>query len=402
MRELRHTARIPAQCMIDFSIIVASNRIHLTMKLYFLLFTALWLSFHALAQDSSPYGFELIDKPLLPEVEDQCATSTCWSFATMSFFEAEIMRKGKGRVDLSEMFNVRHTYMEKAEDFVRYQGKQQFGPGGLAHDALKVVERYGMVPEQAYPGLKEDQKEHNHGVLDVLLEGLVKNVVEKNLFAQGNSWIQAVDAILDAMLGVPPTSFNWNTTSYTPPSFRDAMGIQANDYVSFTSFTHHPFYQSFVLEVPDNWSKGNFYNVPLDELQSIADNALKEGYTVAWDADVSEPGFSFRQGVAILPVQGTKKEEFFTSIAQEEKVNQQNRQEAFNMQQTTDDHLMHIVGRAKDKKGNAYYYTKNSWGIENPYKGFQYVSAAYFRKKTVSLMVNKEAVPESIRTKLGI
>lgn len=355
-----------------------------------------------IAQDTSVYGFELLDKPVLPEVENQCATGTCWSFATVSFFESEILKKGNGPIDLSEMFNVRYTYPEKALSYVRYQGKQQFGPGGLAHDALRVVERVGMVPETVYSGLKDGQEEHDHGMLDALLEGLVKNIVEKNLFSQSTSWTRAIDAILDALLGAPPTSFEWNSNRYTPASFRDAMGIKATDYISFTSFNHHPFYQPMVLEVPDNWSKGNFYNVPLDDLQSIADNALKEGYTVAWDADVSEPGFSFRHGVALIPVKSIRKEDYFTAIVEEERVDQLNRQLAFDQQQTTDDHLMHITGRAKDKKGNVYYYTKNSWGSENPYRGYQYISTAYFRKKTVSMMVNKAAVPAAIRTKLGI
>lgn len=354
------------------------------------------------AQDKSPYTFTTVVQQKTGATEDQCATGTCWSFATVSFLEAEILRKGHEAVDLSEMFNVRYTYPLKAESFVRYQGKQQFGPGGLAHDAINIMGTYGIVPEEAYTGLPSGKKEHDHGMLDEQLEVLVKKTVEKEWYKMGNEWNDALTGVLESHLGKAPSSFTYKGKNYTPASFRDELKLNANEYVSFTSFTHHPFNSTFVLEVPDNWSKGSFYNVTVDDLQRIADNALEKGYTIAWDADVSEPGFSFKHGLAILPEKKLERDEMWKNVVTELKVDQTNRQQAFDTQSTTDDHLMHITGKAKDQNGKLYYFTKNSWGASNVFGGYQYISESYFRMKTVSMLVHKDAVPEDIRKRLGI
>ncbi|MBX7053247.1 MAG: C1 family peptidase [Flavobacteriales bacterium] len=334
--------------------------------------------------------------------EDQCATGTCWSFATISFLESEIIRKGNKPVDLSEMFNVRVNYSKKADSYVRFQGKQQFGPGGLSHDVMGVVAEYGIVPESAFPGVMDAKNEYNHGGLDAMLESTVKTVLEKKLNEENNEWKQTIDGMLDAGVGKIPGTFEYDGKKYTAQSFRDAMKINANDYVSITSFSHHPFYSQFVLEVPDNWMKGSFYNVPLEDLQKIADYAIDNGYTIAWDADVSEKGFSFSNGMAILPDPSVKKEEMWSTVVKEADVTQQSRQDGFDTFRTTDDHLMHITGKAKDQNGNIYYITKNSWGQQNPFGGYQYVSKNYFQMKTIGIMIHKDALPKEIKVKLGI
>ncbi len=351
---------------------------------------------------TSQYTFTTIKNNAAGATENQCATGTCWSFATISFLESEIIRKGNKPVDLSEMYNVRINYARKLDSYVRYQGKQQFGPGGLSHDVTDVLKDFGIVPESAYSGFLAGQKEYNHGALDVILESLAKGVLENKLNEKSNDWKVSVDGILDANIGKMPTEFEYDGKKYTPASFRDAMKVNANDYVSITSFTHHPFYTQFVLEVPDNWAKGSFYNVPLGEMQQILDNAIDNGYTLAWDADVSEKGFSFSEGVAVLPEATASKEDMWKNVVVEKSVTQQNRQEAFDQFKTTDDHLMHITGKAKDQNGNIFYMTKNSWGTENIYNGYQYVSTNYFQMKTISIMVHKDAVPNELKKKLGI
>ena len=302
------------------------------------------------------------------EVEDQCQTGTCWSFATVSFLEAEIMRQGLPPVDLSEMFNVRVTYPLKAQSYVRFQGKQQFGPGGLSHDVISTLRTHGLVPESAYTGLKGSEKIHNHSSLDALLEGTVKTVLSSKLNESGD----------------------------------DAMKINADNYVSLSSFSHHPFYTNFVLEVPDNWAKGAFMNLPLDEFHKVIDYALDNGYTIAWDADVSEKGFSFSNGLAIVPSEPIAKDEFGKKIHPEKTIDQKIRQKAFDEFETTDDHLMHITGKAKDQNGNVYYIIKNSWGTGNPFGGYQYVSSSYLRYKTVSIVLHKDGIPADIKKKIGM
>ncbi|MEY3398341.1 MAG: hypothetical protein RL220_935 [Bacteroidota bacterium] len=353
------------------------------------------------AQDN-PYKFTDVKSIARGETEDQCATGTCWSFATVSFLEAELIRMGKGNIDLSEMYNVRMTYPKKAADYVRYQGKNQFGPGALAHDAINVMAEYGIVPESAYTGLEKGVTEHDHGGLDALLESTLKTALEKKLVEQGQEWKKAIEGILDAYLGRVPKEFEYSGKTYTPASFRDAMGLKASDYVSITSFTHHPYYTQFVLEVPDNFSHGMFFNVQLDELTSITEAAIANGYSVAWDADVSEKTFSFRNAMAIMPSDDVKPEDYFKKIVAEKHVTADQRQEAFETLKTTDDHLMHITGTATDQNGTKYFTVKNSWGKNNPSGGYQYVSYDYFRAKTVAILLHRNAVPQDIRKKTGI
>jgi bleomycin hydrolase len=387
------------------AIIAANNFLNMKYGRLAVLTAVLFTAQSAVAQvngSAGPYTFEITKENATGTIENQCQTGTCWSFATMSFLEAEVLRKGGKAIDLSEMYNVRVNYPLKAEAFVRYQGKQQFGPGGLSHDVLTVLASHGMVPETAYSGLKGSSTEHNHGSLDALLESTVKTVLDKKLNEEGAAWKNSIEGILDAELGPLPATFEYNGKKYTPMQFRDEMKINPSEYVSISSFTHHPFYAPFVLEVPDNWAKGSFYNVPMQDLERITDYAIDNGYTVAWDADVSEKGFSYSQGVAILPAVMPKKDEWFTSMHAELVPTAELRQEAFDRFETTDDHLMHITGKSKDQKGNIYYITKNSWGATNPFKGYLHVSKNYYLMKTVGIVVHRDAIPADIQKKLGL
>lgn len=348
------------------------------------------------------YKFTKTKENAIVGVDNQCQTGTCWSFATTSFIESEILRKGGKAVDLSEMINARIIYPKKADSYVRFQGKQQFGPGGLSHDVMIAVQEYGLVPESVFSGFVNGQTEYNHKALDATLEAVVKATIDSKLNESGNEWKNGVEGILDGAIGKLPTEFEFDGKKYTPASFRDAMKINPADYVSLTSFSHHPFYSQFVLEVPDNWAKGSFYNLPLEELQQVMDNAIDNGYTVAWDADVSERGFSFKHGAAVLPTDEITKEELWTRVVPEKVVDQVARQKEFDNFKTTDDHLMHITGKAKDQNGTMYYMMKNSWGTGNLYNGYQYVSKPYFQMKTISIMVHKDALPKEIKKKLGI
>lgn len=360
-----------------------------------------FISVQVIAQDS-PYQFEtLVDLDATP-VKDQCMTGTCWSFSTISFVESELLRMGKGEHNLSEMFNVRMTYPKKIENYIRYQGKAQFGPGSLCHDVMNVIEDYGMVPDEVYSGLDEGEEIHNHGEMDMVLDAMVKAISEKNKGRMSDDTKEALEAVLDAYLGEVPEKFEYQAKEYTPMTFKEEMGINPDDYVSLTSFTHHDFYEEFVLEVPDNFAHESFYNVTLDDLFDAAKNALENGYTIAWDADVSENGFSFRNGMAIVPAEDLKREEMFDKVVEEKDVTQEMRQEGFDNFSTTDDHLMHLTGIAEDQNGKLYFVMKNSWGTGNLFGGKQYVSAEYFKMKSISIMIHKDALSKELRKKLGI
>jgi bleomycin hydrolase len=364
--------------------------ISLTFQKLFVVKKSFLFSFVVLAASitASAQQFSVVKDNAHGNVENQCKTGTCWSFATTSFIESEIIRKGNSAVDLSEMYNVRLTYPKKAESYVRFQGKQQFGPGGLSHDVLAIIEEYGIVPEEAYSGFVNGSAEYDHSTLDEKLSVLVDEAVK----SPTNGYEKNVIGILDNEIGAIPTEFKYNGASYTPASFRDELKINAKEYVCLTSFAHHPFYSSFVLEVPDNWAKKAYYNLPLDEFQYIADFAIKKGYTIAWDADVSEETFDARKGFA-----------YVESFQNEPKIDQMKRQKAFDSFETTDDHLMHITGTANDEKGNSYYIVKNSWGTEElANEGFQYISVPYFRYKTVCMIVHKDVIPKEIALKLGM
>jgi bleomycin hydrolase len=382
------------------------------------------LALQAQEKKDSGYHFTLIRELAHTSVKDQFRTSTCWSFAGSSFIESELLRLGRPEVDLSEMFLVNHCYRDKADRFVRMQGNANFGPGGLLHDILYVIKNYGLMPESDYRGLSYGEKKHIHGEVDNLLKSLVSSVVQNKNRKISSSWMAAFQKSADSYFGDIPEDFKYEKKRYTPLTFvsENLGGINTDDYVEITSFNHHPFYQQFVLEVPDNWLWEKLYNVPLADLQTIIDNSINSGYTVGWAADNSEKGFATSQkGVAVVP-EINKAEMTDAAISKWEKlsdaekekelyklnkpgtekiITQELRQAAFDAQETTDDHAMHIIGTAKDQNGTVYYKVKNSWGPYNSYDGYFYASGPYVQYKTTAIMVHKDAVPQDIRKKLG-
>ncbi|RIH65619.1 aminopeptidase [Mariniphaga sediminis] len=322
-------------------------------------------------------------------VISQGSTGTCWSFSVASFLESEIIRKGYPETDLSEMFFVYHTYLNKAKRYLLYHGNINFGQGGQAHDVTDVLREYGMVPESIFPGKKVDGR-FNHRELSREMQTKVgeRNKNRKDFHAER---IDDFHSLLEEHIGELPKQVKTGKGRLTPAEFRDKFGIDPDDFVELTSYTHHPFYQPFVLEIPDNWSHALYYNLPIDELVQVMVHALENGFTVCWDGDNSEKTFDHGNGVAFLPEK------------QQGKVDQALRQETFYNRATTDDHLMHIVGLSKNEEGQTCFYTKNSWGADsNDFGGYLHLTEDYVRLKTIAIMVHKEAIPESIRQKMKL
>ena len=360
------------------------------------------------------------ENPITP-VKNQNRSGTCWSFSGLGFLESELLRMGKPETDLSEMFVVYHSYSDKADKFVRMHGTVNFAGGGSFHDVLYTLKHYGAVPETAYTGLNYGESKHVHNEMD----GLTKAYVDQVITTKGTLtpvWKKGFDGILNAYLGELPETFKVDGKEYTPQSYAQSLGLNADDYVSITSYTHHPFYTQFALEIPDNWRWGTSYNVPLEEMSEIADNAIKNGYTIAWGADVSEKGFN-RNGIGVLPdaeglelsgsdaarwlgLSQKEKDEEIKKLAggpcKEISVTQESRQKGFDNYETTDDHGMVIYGIANDQTGKKYYMIKNSWGETGKYKGFWYISEPFFQAKTMNFVVHKDALPKKIAKKLGI
>lgn len=398
-------------------------------KLAVLLVSVFILNSVAWAQNDSVQvenGYHFTDLVELPytAVKDQNRSGTCWAFSTIGFLESEMLRTGKPVTDLSEMYIVWHTYMQKAVKYVRLHGNINFSAGGAFHDVTRMIKEYGIVPESVYEGLNYGEEKHVHTEFDTMLLEQVKAVVENGNKKLSSAWVESVKGTLNAYLGDLPEKFVYDGKNYTPQSFaKDYVGLNMDDYVELTSFTHHPFYSKFVIEIPDNWMWGEVYNLPLDEFMEVIDNAVNTGYTVAWGADVSEKGFSTsRQGVAVVP-DVDKAEMSDAEIAKweslsdkeksaelykldkpgkEKEITQVMRQVDFDDYETTDDHGMLIVGTAKDQDGNLYYKVKNSWGDYNKYDGLFYASKPYVEYKTISIMVHKDAIPKAIREKLNL
>ena len=374
------------------------------MKRLFTMAAAAVLCTAALAQTQTIYTFTPVrDIPVTP-VKDQALTGTCWCFATVSFLEAELMRQGKGMYDLSEMFVVRGNYKDRLFDNYLRQGRGNIGPGSIAHMATKAIEKYGIVPESAYNGINYDSDKHNHGELSAYLKAIAEvSVQRKNLSPE---YYELMESLFDIYLGKLPETFEYEGRTYTPKSFAKMLGFDdLSDYVELTSFSHHPFYQQVPLEIPDNWDHEKLWNVPLDDFMDIIDNALKNGYTVAWDGDLKAGEFQHNRGIAICP----NPEDFTEAIKLEKvypdrEVTQEMRQSDFEHFQTVDDHLMHLTGLFKDQNGNLFYKTKNSWGIgrNEEMKGYLFMSRAYVQMRVVSIMVHKDAIPKDIRKKLGL
>ncbi|NLN95454.1 MAG: aminopeptidase [Bacteroidales bacterium] len=356
-------------------------------------------------------------------VKNQYRSGTCWSFGTNSLIESELLRIGKGEISLSEMFVVYNTYSAKVDRYVRFHGSISFSGGGALPDAFYVLENFGAVPDEAYSGKVIGEKNHVHGEMDAVLKAFADAVIKNPNRKLTPVWKEGYNSLLDVYLGSYPKEFTYKGKNYTPKSFAASLGIKTEDYVQLASFTHHPFYKDFIIEVPDNWNFEKAWNLPLNEFMEVIDEALTAGYTVAWASDISERGFSHRNGVAIVPEtefqvmdgmergrweQLSQKEKddmlySFKEPIQEKKITQEERQAGYDNQTTTDDHAMHIIGIASDQKGAKYYIVKNSWGTDNnPYGGYLYASEAFVQYKTISIMLNKNAIPQKIKSKLGL
>jgi bleomycin hydrolase len=377
------------------------------------------------AQTDTKEGFIFEDKIVLSatSVKNQHRTGTCWSFAGLSLLESEMIRNGKPEVDLSAMFIVYHTYIEKARKYVRMHGNTNFSAGGALHDVTNMIRKYGIVPEEIYRGLNYGEAKHVHGELDQLLKNQVDVIIKNPNSKLSPVWIESITKTLDSYLGEIPESFEYKGTTYTPISFaREFVGLNMNDYIEISSYSHHPFYTKFIIEIPDNWSWDEVYNVPLNVLEEIMDYALESGYSIGWAADVSERGFmSGNKGIAIMPAKKVvdmtnaeisrwenlterqREDEMYriNGPVSEIEVTQEHRQVSFDNYQTTDDHGMHIVGTATDQTGKIWYKVKNSWGNYNLFNGYFYASKPYFNYKTMSIMLHKDGVPPQIRQKLN-
>lgn len=367
-------------------------------------------------EEEKPYKFTMIKDIPTSAVKNQYRSGTCWSFAGIAFLETELMRTGKGEIDLSEMFVVRNAYSQKAINTVRWHGKLNFGMGGNFHDVLWVYKNKGMLTEEVYDGLKYGEEKHVHGEMDALLKSYVETVIKNRNKKLTPVWHKGFEGILDAYLGEVPNDSN-------PQVYAKELGLNMDDYVEITSFTHHPFYEKFILEIPDNWMMAEYYNVPLNELIQITEEALKAGYSVGWDADVSEKGFSWKNGVALVPndekpeIDGMESEKWdkmddkerqkllyaFDKVVAEKEITQEMRQQQFDNYKTTDDHLMLLTGIAEDQRGEIFYKVKNSWSEKgSPYDGFFFASTAFMQLKTVSILLHKDAINEKMKEKLGI
>lgn len=368
------------------------------------------------------YVFIEVKELKITPVKNQNRTGTCWCFSTLGFLESELLRMGKGEYDLSEMFIVSKNYKDKAEKFVRLHGELNYAQGGSFEDVLQAWKDYGIVPESVMNGLQYGEDMHVHNELESASRAYLDEIIKNPNRKLSTAWKKGFDGIIDAYLGTAPEKFTYNGKEYTPKSFAAELGINPDDYVSLTSYTHHPFYSEFAIEVQDNWRWATSYNLPIDELMQVFENAINTGYTIAWGADVSEKGFT-RNGIGIIPdIESMERsgsdQDRWLGLSTSEKdaeikkmmekpckeleITQEMRQEAYDNYETTDDHGMQIYGIAKDQTGKKFYMIKNSWGTDNKYKGTWYISENFVKYKTMNIVVHKDALPQAIKDKLHI
>ncbi len=390
------------------------SRVLLVLLIISLLFT---MPFNCEAKkkkksDKPVYKFTTEKEIKAVSVKSQGSTGTCWSFATISFLESEVLRKtGIKDIDLSEMYIVRNVYNRKAKNFVRLHGLTNFSQGGQAHDVIDQIKLTGLVPEKIYSGKRIGEKRHNHGELATILTAFVKGIIKRKGRRLTPRWLEAFNGILDVYLGKNIKDFMYDGKKYTPESFvSDYLKLDMNDYVELTSSTNIPFYTKFRQLLPDNWTAdANYYNVPIDVLKKIVDDSIEKGYSVCWDSDMSDRYFNYdRKGWAIVPekdyedLSKKEKKEKIKKPVKEMVVTQEIRQKHYDNYTTTDDHLMHLIGIAKDQTGKKFYIIKNSWGKDNTYKGYYYISEAYLKLRTINIMVNKEVLSKELKEKLNL
>ena len=368
------------------------NIMKIKMKVICILILA-FLTIHSYSQKEE---FNIIIKNPVTNVKNQMESGQyCWSYATCSFLESELIRLGKGAYDLSEDFFIYHAYIDKAQNYVLRKGYARFYKGGLAHDVLKIIKEKGVIPDPFY---KIDYIRNTNEPEDVLSSYLITILKEEYLT---ENWMKHYLALLNSYYSNLSNQFEFNDSTFTPKTFVDYIGINYDDYVSITSVTHHPFNNEFILEIPDNYVNGSYFNVPLNEFTQIVDTCLMKGYTLVWDGCIEGRGFSYDDGLAMEPVYNNYKELDLKPHITEHYIDQQKRQIAFERLQTTDDHLMHIVGIAENKQGKKFYIVKDSGGEYGPYKGFLYMSEAFLKMKTISITLNKNSLPEAIRRKIN-
>ena len=393
------------------------------MKLnYFTLAALFFIPLSGTAQSENGYQFTTVVQQKATPVKDQAVSGTCWCFATTSFIESELLRQGKGEYDLSEMFIVRQKYLNQMADNLLRHGKGNVTQGSITASWITAFNQVGIVPEEAYTGINYDSPVHNHSELAGYVEAISAEAVKQK--KNSKQYQELANSLFDIYFGKVPETFTYKGKEYTPKSFAESLDIDTGDYIPLTSFTHKPYYKPFEVEIPDNWEHSQMYNLPLDELINVMDGALKSGYTLCWDGDVSEKGFAYLNGVAINP--DVKSDDLYKDsdrahwgqlndtehLAEvfrfehpypEVKVTPEIRQQGYESGKTTDDHLMHITGIATDQNGTKYYITKNSWAADsNAFGGYLNMSESYVRAKTIYILVHKDALPEALKEKLGI
>ena len=372
-------------------------------------------------KDTTGFVFTTIKENKITSVKNQNRSSTCWAYSALGFLEAELLRLNKGDHDFSEMFVVYHTMLDRAVNYVRLHGDASFSPGGSFYDVLYCWRHYGIVPDKAMPaGVMYGDTLANHSDLDAAAKAYVDVIAKSTASKISPLWRRPLEAIYETYLGKLPQEFTYKGKKYTPRSFADSFGLNMDDYVSLTSYSHHPFYEAFAIEIQDNWRGAKSYNLPIDELMQVMRNAVNTGYTIAWGSDVSEEGFT-RNGIAVMPdvkkgaeltgsdmahwlglSKADRRAELTSRPLPEMTVTQQMRQEAYDNWETTDDHGMLIYGLAKDQNGKQYFMVKNSWGQSGKYKGFWYASEAFVAYKTMNIVVHKNAIPKEILKKLNL
>jgi bleomycin hydrolase len=351
------------------------------------------------AQPSSDAVESTIKMVPYTSMKNQASTSTCWSFAATSLVESEAIHANVGEFDLSEMFTVRNIYIEKAKNYILRQGDARFSPGGLAHDVIRAIDTYGAVPDYVYSGLLLGKKQHNHDELDSKLKGYLDHILKSKPVP--SDWLRGFNKIMDDYLGTVPENFTYREKIYTPKAFAsEVLKFKASDYLNLTSFTHHPYNSSFVLEVPDNFSNGVYYNLPLNELMDVAEKVISKGYSLVWDGDVSNAAYRMHNGFA-LNVKDPASNKHLNPDMEEEPFDANTRQQLFESLTTQDDHLMHLIGIEKTKGGKRFFLVKDSYGEHGPFKGVIKLSEAYFAINTVSLVVPIAALDEQLLKRLG-